>query len=154
MYKRLFVFCMLLVLVATSLAPALAQDGDTLTILYWQAASTMNPYLSGGTKDIEAGSMTVEPLAHFDMDGVTIVPTLVDEIPTVANGGVSEDLMSITWKLSEGIVWSDGTPLTSADVVFSWEYCVNPDAGCNALQNFADVENVEEIGRASCRERV
>ena len=30
-------------------------DGH-LNILYWQAASTVNPYLSGGTKDIEAAS--------------------------------------------------------------------------------------------------
>jgi peptide/nickel transport system substrate-binding protein len=144
MYKRLFVFCMLLVLVATSLAPALAQDGDTLTLLYWQAASTMNAYLSGGTKDIEAGSLVVEPLAHYD-EGGTMVPTLVDEIPTVANGGVSEDLLTITWKLSEGIVWSDGTPLTSADAVFSWEYCVEPEMGCNALSSFEDVESVEAL---------
>ena len=34
-----------------------AQDGDTLNIIYWQAPSTMNAFLSGGTKEQEAMSM-------------------------------------------------------------------------------------------------
>ncbi|MBC6955243.1 MAG: peptide ABC transporter substrate-binding protein [Chloroflexi bacterium] len=123
---------------------AVAQEGDTLNILYWQAVSTLNPYLSGGTKDIEGGSLVLEPLARYNELG-EMVPWLVDEIPTVENGGVSEDLMSITWTLSEGLVWSDGTPVTSADVVFTWQYCTHPDAGCNALSKFTDVTNVEAV---------
>jgi peptide/nickel transport system substrate-binding protein len=116
----------------------------TVNILYWQAVSTLNPYLSGGTKDIEAGSLIVEPLARYDETG-TMVPWLAEEIPTVENGGVSEDLTSITWKLRDGIVWSDGTPLTAEDAVFSWEYCVDPEMGCNALSWFQDVESMEAV---------
>jgi peptide/nickel transport system substrate-binding protein len=66
-------------------------SSGTLTILYWQAVSTMNPYLSGGTKDIDAGSMVLEPLARYDEAG-NMIPWLVEEIPTLENGGVSEDL--------------------------------------------------------------
>ncbi len=37
---------------------ATAQEGDTLNLLYWQAISTtLNPYLSGGTKDLHAASL-------------------------------------------------------------------------------------------------
>jgi peptide/nickel transport system substrate-binding protein len=118
--------------------------GGTLNILYWQAVSNLNPYLSGGTKDIEAASLIVEPLARYDETG-KMVPWLVDEIPTVENGGVAEDLMSITWTLKEGILWSDGTPLTAEDVVFTAEYCLHPDMGCNALSWFSDVESVEAL---------
>ncbi|MGD9148254.1 MAG: peptide ABC transporter substrate-binding protein [Anaerolineae bacterium] len=116
----------------------------TVNILYWQAVSMLNPYLSGGTKDIEAGSLIVEPLARYNESGV-MVPWLVDEIPTVENGGVSEDLTSITWKLKEGIVWSDGTPLTAEDVVFTGEYCLDPEMGCNALSWFSGVESIEAL---------
>jgi peptide/nickel transport system substrate-binding protein len=121
-----------------------AQDEDTLNILYWQAASTMNAFLSGGTKDIEAASMTLEPLANYDQDG-NMIPALAAEIPTVENGGVSEDLMTITWTLKDGVVWSDGSPFTADDVVFSWEYCTHPDSGCNALTAFNDVASVEAV---------
>jgi peptide/nickel transport system substrate-binding protein len=119
-------------------------SSGTLTILYWQAASTMNAYLSGGTKDIHAASMVLEPLARYDEAG-NMVPWLAVEIPTLDNGGVAEDLTSITWKLRDDIVWSDGTPLTSADVVFSGEYCLDPEMGCNALSAFNDVEGFEAI---------
>ena len=118
-------------------------DGH-LNILYWQAASTVNPYLSGGTKDIEAASLVIEPLAHYDENG-NMVPVLVDEIPTVENGGVASDLRSITWKLTPGIKWSDGTPLTAHDVVFSGEYCLNEEGGCNSTSYFTDVSKIEAL---------
>ena len=125
---------------------ALAERGSDgqLNILYWQAASILNPFLSGGTKDIEAASMILDPLANYDPDG-NMVPALAAEIPTVANGGVAEDLTSITWKLRDDVVWSDGTPFTAADVVFSADYCMHPEGGCNALSNFTDVESVEAL---------
>ena len=133
---------------AAALLPATAnaQRGSAghLDILYWQAASTMNPYLSGGTKDIEAGSMVLEPLVHYDENGA-MVPVLVEEIPTVANGGVASDLRSITWKLRKDVQWSDGAPLTAHDVVFSGEYCLHPDAGCNAASYFTDVTGFEAL---------
>ena len=85
-------------------------DGN-VNIIYWQAPSILNPFLSGGTKDIEAASLIIEPLARYDQNG-QMVPFLVTDIPTVANGGVSEDLTSITWNITPGLKWSDGTAFT------------------------------------------
>jgi len=116
----------------------------TVNLLYWQAASTMNPYLSGGTKDIHAGSVVLESLARYDETG-KLLPWLAEEIPTVENGGITEDLTSITWKIKPGILWADGTPLTAEDAVFSAEYCMNEEMGCNALSNFQDVASVEAL---------
>ena len=104
----------------------------------------MNPYLGNGTKEFEAAALVLEPLARYDPDGV-MTPWLVDEIPTVANGGVSEDLTSITWTLKDGIMWSDGSALTSADVVFSADFCMHPDTGCTVLDQFANVASVEAV---------
>jgi peptide/nickel transport system substrate-binding protein len=118
-------------------------DGQ-VNILYWQAVSIMNPYLSNGTKDVEAGSLVLEPLARFDEKG-DMVPYLAQEVPTLENGGVSEDLMTITWKLKEGLVWSDGTPVTAEDAVFSWQYCTHPEGGCAQSPNYGDVANVEAV---------
>jgi peptide/nickel transport system substrate-binding protein len=129
---------------AVTAASSGAGEGGTVTLLYWQAASTLNPYLSGGWKDRDAGSVILEPLAEFDDQGV-LVPALATEIPTVANGGVAEDLKSITWTLLEGVLWSDGTPVTSDDVVFSWEYCSHPDTGCANAGSFEGVTSVEAV---------
>ena len=119
------------------------RDGQ-LNIIYWQAPSIMNPFLSGGTKDVEAASIVLEPLARYNETGA-LVPFLAEEIPTVANGGVSEDLTSITWKLKEGLLWSDGTPVTAADAVFTSEYCMHPEGGCAQLSKYNGVTNVEAL---------
>jgi len=118
-----------------------ASDGN-VSIIYWQAPSILNPFLSGGTKDIESASMIIEPLARYNEKG-EIVPWLVDEVPTVGNGGVSEDLTQITWKITPGILWSDGTPFTAADVKFTYDYCTHPEGGCAQLTKFEGVASVD-----------
>lgn len=118
-------------------------DGH-LNIIYWQAPSILNPYLSGGTKDIESSSLTLEPLARYN-EKAEMVPWLAEEIPTVANGGVSEDLTSITWKLKQGIKWSDGSDFTAADVVFTADYCMDETGGCQQAEKFADITSVEAV---------
>ena len=117
------------------------RDGN-VSLIYWQAPSILNPYLSGGTKDLEAASLVLEPLVRYDNQG-NMVPWLVDEIPTVTNGGVSEDLKSITWSITPGLTWSDGSPVTSADVKFTWEYCTADGGGCSQGDKFTDVVDVE-----------
>ena len=137
---------LLLGAIATAaLAPAAfaerGSDGN-VSILYWQAPSILNPFLSGGTKDVESSSLVLEPLARYDEKG-ELVPWLVESVPTVENGGVSEDLTSITWKITPGLLWSDGSAFTSADVKFSYDYCTHPEGGCAQVTKFEGVTSVE-----------
>lgn len=116
-------------------------DGD-VKIIYRQAPSSLNPYLSGGTKDIESSSIVIEPLGRYTETGV-LVPSIAEEIPTVANGGVSTDLTAITWRLKEGLLSSDGSPVTSADVKFTADYCMHPEGGCAQLAKFEGVTLID-----------
>ncbi|MDT1063441.1 peptide ABC transporter substrate-binding protein [Paracoccus sp. CPCC 101403] len=130
---------------SVALAPsAFAERGSDgqVNIIYWQAPSTLNPYLSSGTKDLEASSLVIEPLAGFDEKGV-VFPRLAAEIPSVENGGISQDLKSVTWKLKPGLKWSDGTPLTSEDVKFTADYCMNPEGGCAQLARYEGIDSIE-----------
>jgi peptide/nickel transport system substrate-binding protein len=125
------------------------RDGQ-LNIIYWQAPSTLNPYLSGGTKEVESASLVLEPLVRFDQSG-EMVPWLAESIPTVENGGVAEDLTSITWTLKEGVTWSDGTPLTAEDAVFTWEYCTHPEGGCAQASYYDGVSDVVAVDDRTIR---
>lgn len=132
---------------ATALAPAaFAERGSDghVNVIYWQAPSIMNPYLSSGTKEIEAASLVIEPLGRYDPDGA-LVPYLAEEIPTVENGGVAADLKSITWKLKPGLKWADGSAVTAQDVQFTAQYCMDPQGGCAQLAKFEGVESVDVI---------
>ena len=79
--------------------------------------------------------------------------TIGDLEPRLASGNShrwktaawSEDLTSITWTLRDDVLWSDGSPFTAADVVFTYNYCVNPDTGCGSLSRFEGVESVEAV---------
>ncbi len=130
--------------VAGSATVALADRGADghVNVLYWQAPSTLNPYLSSGTKDVETASLVLEGLAGFDEKGV-VFPRLAVDVPTVENGGVTPDLMQITWKLKPGLLWSDGTPVTSADAKFTYEYCTHPEGGCAQAARYEGIASIE-----------
>jgi peptide/nickel transport system substrate-binding protein len=53
--------------------------------------------------------------------------------------------MSITWKLKEGLKWSDGSDLTAEDVVFTWRYCVDEETGCTSESSFDGITSVEAV---------
>jgi peptide/nickel transport system substrate-binding protein len=134
---------------AAAEAPAEAVEmgrgvGGTLRILYWQAPTILNTHLSTGTKDYDASRLILEPLAAIAPDG-SMVPLLVEEIPTIENGSVAEDGSTITWKLREDIKWSDGTDFTAEDVVFTYDYCSDAETACTTAAYFVDIDSVEAI---------
>ena len=121
-----------------------AGQGGSATLLYWQAPTILNPYLSSGTKDAEAASLVIEPLAEYNQNG-EIVAVLATRVPTLENGGISADRTRITWNIREDLVWSDGTPLTANDVVFTWRYCTAPGGGCAQSSSFENVASVDAV---------
>lgn len=121
---------------------AVAGEGGELLLLEWQPVTHLNPYTGTGTKDIQAASLVIEPLLEYDSDG-NLTPSLVAEVPTIANGGQSADLTQLTYNLLPDVTWSDGTPFTSDDVVFTWEYCSQSD-GCGSAA-FTTVTSVVAV---------
>ena len=124
---RLFILTLAVLLLLVPAAMADRGSDGQLRMLYWQAPSILNPFLSGGTKDIHAASLVIE------------------------NGGVAADLLSITWRLWDDVVWSDGSPFTAADVAFTAAYCMDPEGACSAASRFQDVKAVEAIDSHTVR---
>jgi peptide/nickel transport system substrate-binding protein len=84
-----------------------------------------------------------EPLAGWDAEG-NLVPQLAAEIPSLKNGGVAKDGLSVTWKLKKGVTWHDGKPFTADDVVFTWEYSADPATAATSNGIYKDIK-VEKI---------
>lgn len=130
---------------ATTAAPAAGgEPGGRLRLLWWQAITLLNPHLATGTKDFDGATVILEPLANFNGAGEA-VPVLAEEIPTLENGGVAEDLTSVTWKLKPGVKWSDGTDFTADDVVFTYEYASNPETAATTASSFEPIESIEAV---------
>lgn len=67
------------------------------------------------------GAIYESLVGQYPPDLNTFVPVLAQEVPTVANGGVSADGTVYTFKLREGVKFHSGNPMTAADVVFSFK---------------------------------
>ena len=80
----------------------------------------------------------------WDFDDVSNpVPVLVKEMPSVENGGISADGKTITLKLREDLVWSDGTPLTSEDFMFTYEMTMDPANSVATQSPYDLIESIE-----------
>jgi peptide/nickel transport system substrate-binding protein len=131
--------------------PRNAGGGGALKLLFWQGASLLNPHFTVGAKDSEGCRIFYEPLAAWDPDG-NLVPVLAAEIPSLEDGGVAADGMSVTWKLKKGVQWHDGRPLTADDVVFNWEYAADPATAAVSISRYQELK-VEKIDPFTVRIR-
>ncbi len=129
---------------STTTAGAGRGKGETLNLLWWQAPTILNGHLAQGTKDFDASRVVLEPLADIDKDG-KLVPILAAEIPSLDNGGVSQDGMSVTWKLKQGVKWSDGEDFTADDVKFTYDYINNSDTAATTAGNYKVIDSVDSV---------
>ncbi|HEY0581570.1 MAG TPA: ABC transporter substrate-binding protein, partial [Chloroflexota bacterium] len=107
----------------TSAAAAAATSQLRLTLN--QEPDTLNPFYSGlratftVTQAIFNGLVVVNEQGEYE-------PDLAADVPTVQNGGLSPDGLTITYKLRQGVKWADGQPFTADDVKFTYDAIMNP----------------------------
>ncbi|MGP6190765.1 MAG: peptide ABC transporter substrate-binding protein [Vulcanimicrobiaceae bacterium] len=82
--------------------------------------NTLNPLLAGNTTESMIGRLLFDVLVTVDESGRKQVPVLATEVPSLQNGGISPDGLTITYHLRRNVLWHDGAPFTSKDVAFSW----------------------------------
>ena len=97
-----------------------------LRVAVEEEPKSLNPLLAGTTIEIFIDRLMFEPLLSADARGDT-VPMLAAAVPTQADGGISADGLTITYRLRRDAYWSDGVPVTSRDVAWSWRAIENPE---------------------------
>jgi peptide/nickel transport system substrate-binding protein len=134
----------------TETRPTVGTEGQTrgaggeLKLLQWQAVTMLAPHTATGTKDFLGASLILEPLMSY-MPDATVIATLVEEVPSVENGGLSEDLSTVTYKILKDVKWSDGEPFTAKDVVFTWQWIMNPDNAAATITSYEPIKSVEAV---------
>lgn len=78
-----------------------------------------------------------------------LIPSLAVEVPSIANGGISADGMTYTFKLRDGVKFHDGTAFSSSDVKYSWERAMEmdlPEGNARALKDVvASTEVIDDL---------
>lgn len=86
-------------------------------------------------------------LMAIPADGGPPVAALAAEAPTLDNGLISEDGLTYTFPIREGVVFSDGTDLTAEDVKYSWDRIVEmglPEGQSELFANVAETTVVDD----------
>jgi peptide/nickel transport system substrate-binding protein len=124
---------------------AIAPRRGGTVIFAAQEPETLHPFRSTGTQtNALVYRLAVEGLAAVAPDGSPRA-VLATEVPTLANGGVQlqgDGTMTVRWTLRSGLQWSDGVPLTSEDVRFTWRAVVG-DPRTTSREGYDLITNVE-----------
>ena len=124
--------------------PTKRGGGGLVKTLWWQAPTLLNPHFANGTKDQDACRIFYEPLGGYDPDG-NIVPVLAAEVPSLQNGQVAKDGLSVTWRLKKNVAWHDGKPFTADDVVFNWEYVMDSGTAAVTVGQYRDISRIDKL---------
>ena len=123
----------------TTAAPATPK---VATFIFTQEFDTLNPLYSNMW--FSAITFQLWNCYAWDFDDQNNpVPVLVKEMPSGENGGISADGKTITLKLRQDLVWSDGTPLTSADFLFTYDMTMNTANSVATQHPYDLVDKVE-----------
>lgn len=107
--------------------------------LYQAPRPNLSPMAPGHGPDGIVMTLIYDSLLGSDAE-FNLTPRLAGDMPEV-----SEDGLTITYKLREGLTWSDGEPLTAEDVVFTYNLMVDPDTGSAYSAAYAGVEGAADV---------
>lgn len=105
---------------AATTAPSTGGN-KVITISYTQEANNLNPLYTNQWFTQNLFDLFLDNALITFNDKNEPLPWIAKEIPTLENGGISADGKVITFNLRDDIKWSDGTPLTADDYVFTYE---------------------------------
>ncbi|QJW46651.1 peptide ABC transporter substrate-binding protein [bacterium BFN5] len=101
------------------------QSGGQLSYGSTQEPNMLNPLFSDMLATSEVARLIFNGLVTTNDKGEWMGDLAV-QVPTVQNGGVSQDGLTVIYKLRQDVVWHDGVPFTAQDVVFTWQTIMNP----------------------------
>jgi peptide/nickel transport system substrate-binding protein len=127
---------------ATGTADQERGSGGQLRLMSWQPATVLAAHSATGSKDTFAGALVMEPLMAFSEDA-QLLPILIEDVPSIDNGLLSEDLVSATFRFLPDLVWSDGEPVTAQDLIFTWQWITEASNGSINVDVWNSIENIE-----------
>jgi len=140
---RAFALVLVLLLGTTTLSGCAGgrphRDPNTLVVLELGDADTLNPLFSNNEY-----SFLYQSLIY---DGLVTVGDDFKDAPDLATSWKSTpDGLHWTVEMRHDARWSDGTPLTSRDVVFTWEAQLDPATGFPYRGQFTYIKKVTAEG--------
>ena len=120
-----------------------AAKGKTITAVMHSDLRILDPIFTSAYIARDHGYMVYDTLIATDSN--------FKIQPQMADWKVSDDKLTYTFTLRDGLKWHDGTPVTAEDAIFTWKYCTAPDGGCAQGAYFEGVSNVEAVDASTIK---
>jgi len=117
-------------------AAAAPAYGDTFIEASIGEPSNLLPVLASDSASSDINGLVYNGLVRYDKD-------LKLEGVLAESWEISEDNLTITFHLRKGVKWHDGTPFTSADVLFTYRMYTNPEVPTSYAEDFLQVARAE-----------
>ncbi len=119
-----------------------ARFGGRITIGVQQEPERLSEILNATAVNNLICNLVFSRFVKYD-DELRLVPDLIDEIPTIQNGGISPDHLTYTYHLRKDARWQDGVPVTAADVEFTYRVITDPDVNVESREGWTSIDSVE-----------
>jgi peptide/nickel transport system substrate-binding protein len=103
---------------------------------------SLNVVLNAGAPTLDISMFVFSWTIRYDAKGRP-VPDALSEVPTVANGDVSKDGLTLKYKLRPNLRWQDGPPVTCSDLKFTWQVVMNPHNNVVTTDGYKDIGSID-----------
>lgn len=133
--------------------PAASQSAEAreLKIGVSQYPTTFNPLMEASVAQSYVHGMTLRPVTIYDQDW-QLACSLCVEIPTFENGLAKREPLAdgsegvaVTFRLQPEATWGDGTPVTSDDIIFTWQAGKDPRSGAIGGESFRRILAIDRV---------
>ena len=102
----------------------------------------LNPVLNAASPTLDLSMFVYSYTVRYDQNAKP-VPDAVSEIPTIENGDVSKDGLTLKYKLRHNIKWHDGKQLTCNDLKFTWQVVMNTHNNVVTTDGYKDIGSID-----------
>ncbi|MDA0264416.1 MAG: peptide ABC transporter substrate-binding protein [Chloroflexi bacterium] len=132
----------------TSTADSTAHSDDAIRANLGGEPNTLDPQMASSLLEFSVLRQLSQGLLGFDKD-LALTPLVASQVPTVENGGISADGLTYTFKLKDGVSWSDGQPLTAGDFVYIFKRLLAAETAGPYSDFFTAIRGGEESLKAA-----
>lgn len=102
----------------------------------------LNPVLAASSVVGDLSMLMYSYAVRYD-DKAKPIPDALIEVPTIENGDVSKDGLTLKYKLRSNIKWHDGVPMTSKDLWFTWKVVMNTHNNVITTDGYKDIASID-----------
>ncbi len=123
-------------------APTTAAAKKVVTLIWTQEFDSLSPiYTNMWFVSAIYPAYLCAPWMFDDKNAA--FPYLLTELPSIENGGITNNGSTFTFKLRDDIKWSDGEAITSADFKFTYDMIMSDKNAVNTRSPYDQISSVE-----------